>query len=218
MEPSNYRPISLTSVICKAMEKIIVGHIRHFLAEHEIISDQQHGFCPHRSTVSYLLLCLSSWTSKFNNREPVDVVYLDYEKAFDKVPTTRLLMKLNHIGIRGKLLQWIEAFLRERTFRVRVGDTLSCQRKIDSGVPQGSVLGPVLYIIYTFDLPGTMKCNVSIFADDTKIFANPLVDYAKLQSDLDTTANWSKEWLINLNAEKCTVLHIGTQILVFHTN
>lgn len=211
LEPANYRPISLTSVVCKAMEKVIVHHIRKFLASHKIIGEQQHGFCPHRSTVSNLLSCLSSWTASFNAREPIDVIYLDYEKAFDKVPTTRLLQKLEFIGIRGKLLSWIEAFLRQRTLRVRVGETLSDQREIHSGVPQGSVLGPVLYIIYTFDLPRCLQCPVSIFADDTKIFANPLVDYTHLQADLDRVANWSKDWLINLNSTKCTVLHIGNK-------
>lgn len=209
LEPSNYRPISLTSVVCKAMEKIIVKHIRHFFTNHKIIPEQQHGFCPHRSTVSNLLACLSSWTKHFNKREPVDVIYLDYEKAFDKVPIRRLLHKLEFVGIRGQLLKWIEAFLRQRTLRVRVGDTLSEHREIHSGVPQGSVLGPVLYILYTFDLPQHLECNVSIFADDTKIFGNPLIDYDRLQEDLNRIANWSKEWLINLNASKCTVLHIG---------
>ncbi|KAI5643880.1 reverse transcriptase (RNA-dependent DNA polymerase) domain-containing protein [Phthorimaea operculella] len=155
--------------------------------------------------------CYRAWTESFNNKDPIDVIYLDYEKAFDKVPITRLLQKLEFVGNRGKLLQWIEAFLRERTFRVRIGDTVSEQRQIKSGVPQGSVLGPVLYIIFSFDLPRCLQSNVSIFADDTKIFANPLLDYDRLQADLDRIANWSKEWLIKLNAGKCTVLHIGSK-------
>ncbi|KAI8426269.1 hypothetical protein MSG28_005157 [Choristoneura fumiferana] len=139
----------------------------------------------HTSTVSNLLSCLSSWTRSFTEREPVDVVYLDYEKAFDKVPTTRLLQKLEFVGIRGKLLNWIEAFLRH-TFRVRIGETLSEEREILSGVPQGSVLGPVLYIIYTFDLPCSLHCRISTFADDTKIFANPLLEF---DDDLNTIAD-----------------------------
>lgn len=209
LEPSNYRPISLTCVGCKAMEKIIVRHIRNFISELPVISDRQHGFCPRRSTVSNLLSCLSSWTKSFNEKEPIDVIYLDYEKAFDKVPITRLLLKLDFIGIRGKLLKWIEAFLRHRTYQVRVGEALSDRKNVLSGVPQGSVLGPVLYILYTFDLPHSLQCNVRTFADDTKVFANPLIDYDRLQSDLNKIAAWSKEWLINLNASKCSVLHIG---------
>ncbi|CAK1590159.1 unnamed protein product [Parnassius mnemosyne] len=104
LEPSNYRPISLTSVVCKVLEKIIVKHIRNFLSNYKVIPIQQHCFCPHRSTISNLLLCLSSWTKYFNEREPIDVIYLDYEKAFDKVPTRELLQKLECVGIRGKLL------------------------------------------------------------------------------------------------------------------
>lgn len=88
---------------------------------------------------------------------------------------------------------------------------MSHHRKVHSGVPQGSALGPVLYIIYTFDLPHCLQTNVSIFADDTKIFANPLIDYDRLQDDLNTIVNWSKKWLINLNASKCTVLHVGSR-------
>ncbi|CAH2108818.1 unnamed protein product [Euphydryas editha] len=211
LEPRNYRPISLTSVVCKVMEKIIVKHIRQFLSRHQIIGQQQHGFCPRRSTTSNLLSCLSSWVNSFNIRDPIDVIYLDYEKAFDEVPTGRLLQKLEFIGIRGKLLKWIESFLRQRTFRVKIGDSFSDEKEILSGVPQGSVLGPVLFIIYTFDLPKCLTCNVSMFADDTKIFANPLISSERLQNDLSHITNWSKEWLLKLNVDKCIVLHIGTR-------
>lgn len=158
-----------------------------------------------------LLSCLSLWVEQFNTRQPTDVIYLDYEKAFDKVPIKRLLHKLSHVGIRGKLLKWIESFLQHRTFQVRIGEELSGQREVLSGVPQGSVLGPVLFIIYTFDLPHSVQSHISIFADDTKLFGNPLLDYDRLQSDLNAIANWSKEWLLSLNATKCTVLHIGNR-------
>ncbi|CAG4966040.1 unnamed protein product [Parnassius apollo] len=94
LDPANYRPISLTSVVCKVMEKIIVKHMRQFLKKQQTIGKQQHGFCPHRSTISSLMSCLSSWVNSQNDREPIDVIYLDYEKAFDKVPIGRLLHKL----------------------------------------------------------------------------------------------------------------------------
>ncbi|CAG5041018.1 unnamed protein product, partial [Parnassius apollo] len=98
LDPANYRPISLTSVVCKVIEKIIVKHMRQFLNKQQTIGKQQHGFYPHRSTISSLMSCLSSWVNSQNDREPIDVIYLDYEKAFDKVPIGRLLHKLEYVG------------------------------------------------------------------------------------------------------------------------
>ncbi|XP_063542119.1 uncharacterized protein LOC134750819 [Cydia strobilella] len=121
---ANYRPISLTSIVCKTMEKIIVTELRNFISKENVIINEQHGFIPKRSTVTNLLVCLDKWTRDWDNRQPTDVIYLDYEKAFDRVPIRRLIAKLEHFGIRGQLLEWISDFLTHRIFKVRVGETL----------------------------------------------------------------------------------------------
>lgn len=123
--------------------------------------------------VSNLLSCLSVWTGHFNKN--VDVIYLDFEKAFDKVPISRLLQKFAFIEIRGKLLGWIEAFLGQTTFQVGVGDVMSDHRETHSGV--GSVLGPVLYIVYTFDLPAAYSVM--------SVYLTPFIDHDRLQDDLN---------------------------------
>ncbi|CAH2106015.1 unnamed protein product [Euphydryas editha] len=121
-----------------------------------------------------------------------------------------LIAKLEHFGIRGQLLQWISDFLTDRKFRVRVGDTLSETHNVYSGVPQGSVLGPILFGIFITDLKSVVKSYLSIFADDTKIMGNPLISHNIIQQDLDRIGQWTQDWLMSLNAAKCTVLHIGS--------
>jgi hypothetical protein len=119
----NYRPISLTSICCKLMERIISKQLTEFALNHNVIPKEQHGFLPGRSVFTCHLHCLNKWTSDLDNSRPVDVVYLDFEKAFDRVPQRRLLLKLQHFGVRGLMLRWIQAFLSNRTFSVKVRDS-----------------------------------------------------------------------------------------------
>lgn len=209
LSPANYRPISLTSHVCKIMEKIIVRKMTPFLLDNNVIPTQQHGFLPGRSTVSNLLLNLNAWTTEIDNGFPVDVVYLDFEKAFDRVPLRRLLHKLEHYGIRGNLLHWIEDFLKGRSFCVRINGVCSKPFEVLSGVPQGSVLGPLLFNIYISDLAQCIKSTVSFYADDTKFFTNPITHPTLIQEDLFRIDKWSRLWLLTLNATKCSVLHLG---------
>lgn len=205
----NYRPISLTSALCKCMEKIIVKELTEFFLEAHIIPAEQHGFLPKKSTFTNLLTRLNQWTQADDNHEPIDVIYLDFEKAFDKIPIEYLIYKLEHYGVRGRLLHLIRGFLNERTFQVRIGSTLSSEHTVCSGVPQGSVLGPLLFIVYLSDLYQGLKTNHSSFADDTNIFCNPLLQYNDLQEDLETIKLWTQKWKMPINESKCTVLHIG---------
>lgn len=108
---SNYRPISLTSLLCKTMEKIISKDLRNFLSREHVILDEQHGFIQGISTVTNLLSCVDMWTSNWDNRQPTDVIYLDYKTAFDRVPIIRLVSKLEHFGIHGNLHRWISIHL-----------------------------------------------------------------------------------------------------------
>ena len=205
----NYRQISLTPIEVKIMERIISDAMIPFLLENNAIPTQQHGFLPGRSTTTNLLSCLNDWTLSFDKNEPVDVIYLDFSKAFDKVPLNRLLKKMRHCGLDGHLLGWITDFLNNRKFRVKVGQNLSQVKYVLSGVPQGSVLGPLLYLIYTCDVPSMLTCKCSLYADDTKIYSNPLIDSIQLQLDLDNIVKWCDDWLIPLNINKCVVLHMG---------
>ena len=207
--PENYRPISLTSALSKCMEKTITKEMTNFLLQSNVIPTTQHGFLTNRSIDSNLLSCLNNWTQMHDDGQPIDVVYLDFKKAFDKVPFRRLLYKLDHSGIRGQLLRWIQNFLTGRKFQVRANSVLSKERHVKSGVPQGSVLGPLLFLVYISDMSSEMKSNVSFYADDTKMFTNPTQNPNFLQSDLQLVELWTETWLMSLNVNKCTVLHIG---------
>jgi hypothetical protein len=207
-DSKNYRPISLTCIVSKVYEKILRNHILQFVQP--FISKQQHGFLPRVSCLSNLLECLDTVYGIIEEDKCADVIYLDFQKAFDSVPHKRLTAKLEAYGITGKMLRVIEDFLTERTFRVRVGGTYSRWFKVTSGVPQGTVLGPLLFLIYINDLPDEIKCFVSLFADDVKMVTR-CNEFSLAQKDLQKLEEWQKKWLLTFNTidNKCKVLHIG---------
>ena len=209
---SNYRPVSLTSVICKVMESVVRDQLLEHLISTGQLSDAQHGFVPKRSCVTQLLTTMEDWTALLENREPVDVIYTDFRKAFDSVPHRRLLSKLHSYGIRGKLLRWLEAFLTGRRQRVTVNGALSNWTEVSSGIPQGSVLGPVLFTLFVNDLPREVTSTVQLFADDMKMYRGigTGIGHDLLQEDLDRLAAWSLKWMLPLNVAKCSTLHLGT--------
>lgn len=209
LNPANYRPISLTSIICKCMERLILNKLKSFLYKGNLIPPQQHGFVEKRSTITNLLYCLDKWSQYFDNHDPLDIFYLDFERAFDKVPHRRLLLKLKHFGIQGALLKWIESYLTGRTFQVKVGNSLSSRFDVLSGVPQGAVLAPTLFGIFVTDLCSVFQSESCFFADDVKYFGNPRIQSGSLREDLDRIQEWTKDWIIKLNPAKCSVLHIG---------
>jgi len=139
------------------------------------------------------------------------VVYLDYRKAFDSVPHRRLIEKLKSFGIDGKLLKWMDDFLTSRTMKVGLRGTFSQLPEVLSGVPQGSVLGPLLFLLYVNELPSWIKCDMKMFADDTKLWCRIKTDAESvvLQADLDSLQSWSDTWQLKFNADKCKVMHIG---------
>ena len=208
-DPSNYRPISLTCILCKVYEKIIRNHILEHVSEN--ISRMQHGFMIGRSCLSNLLESFDIINDFLSEGETVDIFYLDFQKAFDSVPHYRLLMKLKSFGINNKTLDTISDFLSGRTFRVKVGNASSDDFPVGSGIPQGSVLGPLLFLLYINDLPNSILNSVSLFADDLKMYGKSCMKNT-LQTDLDHLSKWQNIWLLKFNTKdnKCKVMHAGT--------
>ena len=207
----NYRPVSLTSVICKLLERLIKGHMVDFLVKHKLLNSSQHGFLKARSCLTNKLCFLEEITKWIDVGSPVDIIYLDFQKAFDKVPHQRLLLKLKAHGIGDSTTDWIEQWLTGRRQRVVVDGEVSNWKSVLSGVPQGSVLGPILFLIYINDLDDSITSNVLKFADDTKLFRKVITDGDKqhLQNDLDRLVKWSEKWQMLFNFGKCKCLHTG---------
>ena len=169
--PRSFRPVSITSILARVFEKILKSVIVNHLETCAVIPPQQHGFRTGRSTVTQMLETLNDWTAELSNNHPVDVIYFDFEKAFDKVNHQLLVSKLHQVGIHHRIIDWIAAYLSDRSFRVVIGSSFSMPRRVLSGIPQGSVLAPILFNIYTFDLPflctpAPVRCKM--FADDIK--------------------------------------------------
>ena len=157
------------------------------------------AFSNHLSTVirearlfvqSNLLCCLSAWTSDIDLGRPVDILRLDFSKAFDKVPKSRLLHKLQHLGIQGNLLGWIDSFVSDRTFRVKVGDGLSRSVDVVNEMPQGSVRGPLIFVAYSADIKNTITSPFAMFADHIKLDSS-CANYRDLERDLRAIYDWT---------------------------
>ena len=210
---SNYRPVSLTCVICKVMESIVRDHITKYLIQNKLFSDKQYGFIKGRSSTLQLLNMLDSWTNCLEDGGQIDVIYTDFEKAFDKVPHKRLLSKLQSYGIAAELIKWIEGFLLFRRQQVRVNSGYSYFTSVLSGIPQGSILGPLLFVIYINDLPSPIMdlVNCYLFADDAKLCKHVqiLSDSEELQKAFYMLRLWSEQWLLKLNFTKCSILSVS---------
>ena len=209
--PGNYRPVSLTAIVCKLFEGFIRDSLSSHFKNQNLLSDDQYGFTSGRSCVTQLLTTVTDWMQELDSGKPVDAVYLDLKKAFDTVPHRRLLNKLKGYVIDGCLLTWISDFLSDRTQYVNINGNVSESVRVTSGVPQGSVLGPILFIYYINDLPDCVSCKTKIFADDTKAYSRmtSLEDRDNLQSDINNLVSWTDTWLLRFNSDKCKILHLG---------
>ena len=216
----NYRPVSLTSIVCKLMESILREHITKHLVNSKLLSDKQYGFISKRSTVTQLLSFLDKCCESTSEGRVVDCVYFDFAKAFDTVPHRRLCKKLAAYGIKGPILKWITSFLEGRKQLVRVNQANSTTNHVISGIPQGSVLGPLLFVLYINDLPDKVISSILLFADDTKIFktVDSIIDSLVIQNDINELEKWSKEWLLQFHPDKCHVLTIGKLTNIRHAH
>ena len=208
---ANYRPISLTSIICKIMESFVKEVIIDHLTNKNLISSKQFGFINGRSTTSQLLIFVDKCADIIAGKGIADTIYFDFAKAFDTVPFRRLKKKLEGYGINGQIGDWVNDFLTDRTQLVRVNGDSSDPVSVLSGIPQGSVLGPILFVIFINDLPDVVNSTMYLFADDTKLMKEiqSPQDVVVLQNDVSEMDCWSKTWLIKFNLDKCHVLTFG---------
>ena len=210
-QPANYRPVSLTSVVCKLLEHVVHSSVMKHFETHSILKDNQHGFRKKRSCETQLITTIHEIASNIAQKDQVDVILLDFAKAFDKVPHQRLLQKLTYYGVRGKTNNWIGSFLRNRHQQVVLDGATSTTADVLSGVPQGTVLGPLLFLAYINDLPDMITSSSSkLFADDSMLFRVILddIDRASLQSDLSALEDWERQWQMSFNPSKCSVIRI----------
>jgi len=215
-QPLNYRPISLTSTICRLFERMLVEDLLYHLRQNTLITDNQYGFLPGRSTELQLLNSIKPWVQTLDNGRFVDNVNIDFAKAFDTVSHPKLLHKLLNYGVSGNVHSWIASFLSNRRQRVKVGNSYSEYETVKSGVPQGSCIGPILFLIYINDVPEICSPEVTLqlFADDTKLFSSQRYVFERniLQENLNRFAAWACTWQLHIAEEKCNVLSIGNVV------
>ncbi|XP_072107366.1 uncharacterized protein [Mobula birostris] len=210
-QKGNYTPVSLMSVVGKLLESIVKDEVTEYLEAYDKIGRIQHGFLKGKSCLTNLLQFFKEIASRLDKGDAVDVLYLDFQKVFDKVPHMRLLNKIRAHGITGKLHTWIERWLIGRKQRVGIKVSYSGWLPATSGVPQGSVLGPLFFTLYINDLDYGIDGFVAKFADDTKIGggAGSAEETESLQRDLDRLEEWAEKWQMKYNVGKCMVMHFG---------
>jgi hypothetical protein len=223
-DPGNYRPVSLTSVCCKSMERIVVARLVDYLESNDLLSPLQFGFRKARSTEDQMLLVYSEVAEMVDEGMVVDMALLDFSKAFDVVSHTILLEKLRFLGVSEVLVGWVRGFLSGRVMSVSVDGICSGARDVLSGVPQGSVLGPILFLVYVNHLTHRLGSRFGAFADDFKIYLHyqrqdvlEVDGMATLQRDLDAIFEVAASWNLFLNPAKCVVMRFSRHFAGINT-
>ena len=219
-EPLNYRPISLTSVCCKTFERIVVSQLTVYLEENNLLSPYQFGFRSGRSVSDQLLYTYDYITQAYDGGLSVDVIFFDFRKAFDVVNHRLLLRKLSCIGVEGYLLGWLKDYLVNRKMKVVVHGSQSRQMNVCSGVPQGSVIGPVLFLVYINHVVSQLSCKFCLFADDLKLYlassrtkSDYLLSHMNMQSDINLLYRTSVSWGLSFSFGKCVRMNFCRNFL-----
>jgi hypothetical protein len=203
---SNYRPVSLLSILAKVFEKIVFKYLFKYFKENFLISIWQSGFLPGSSTITQFVEIYDQFCRAVNEGKEIRVVFLDISKAFDRVWHRGLLYKLKASGIRGRLLEWLKDYLTDRQQRVVINGEYSEWGSIKAGVPQGSVLGPLLFLIFINDITHVIKyCKIRLFADDTCLFIevdDPEIQALQLNEDLENLNAWANKWHVDFSPPK----------------
>ena len=207
----NYRPVSLLCILSKLLESLITPQIVNHIKANHLACKEQHGFSKGKSTTTNLLEALNIWSEAVMHGIPVDILFLDYSKAFDTVPHRRLVKQVESFGIHGRALAWIQAFLTDRRQLVRANGEHSDFKAVKSGVPQGSILGPVLFTLYVNDIPSLLETIISMYADDTKLYTAITSESSitSLKLDLRKLEEWAKIMQMKFHPAKCKVMHLG---------
>ncbi|MFH4981392.1 hypothetical protein AB6A40_008101 [Gnathostoma spinigerum] len=189
------------------MESIIKDNIVSHFMQKNLFSKCQFGFLRRHSTETQLLSYLHDIYSSVNSGKYVQSLYIDFAKAFDTISHPKLIYKLAHYGICGLLLSWCSSFLKDRSQRVTVNGVISHSVPVTSGVPQGTVLGPLFFLIYINDLPESTKVSCKLFADDVKFYC--CNDSRALITAITSIEKWANMWQMKISSEKCSVIHFG---------
>ena len=210
----NYRPISLLNSVSKVMERLVFNHIYPVVSPQ--INSAQHGFMKHRSTTTQLIDTYSDISRNLDSGSQTDIIFLDFAKAFDSVPHDLIVHKLKTFGFGSNLLQWIENYLQGRYQSVMIEGQVSSPLPVTSGVPQGSIIGPLLFVLYINDICDVCTSFMKLYADDAKLYRNikSRQDVLSLQNDLNALFLWSKIWRMNFNISKCKFMSICRKVKI----
>lgn len=214
-DPSNYRPVSLLCSSEKSFERIIFKHLFNHLQGNHILTSLQSGFIPGDSTVNQLTFLYNTFCQALDAGKEIRVVFCDVSKAFDRVWHEGLLLKLEAAGISGSLLHWFRSYLSNRKQRVVLPGVQSEWRSVRAGVPQGSILGPLLFLLFINDIVEDINSNIRLFADDTSLFIvvdNPETAAEILNLDIKKIMMWAKKWLVSFNPVKTDALLISRKV------
>ena len=212
---SNYRPISLLNSEDKVFERLIFKHLYNHLKDNNLLTPLQSGFIPGDSTVNQLAFLYNTFCKALDSGKEVRVVFLDISKAFDRVWHAGLIHKLKAAGVSGKMLLWFQNYLSDRKQRVILPGAVSDWTDIKAGVPQGSILGPLLFLLYINDIVNDINSSIRLFADDTSLFIivdNPVTSAEQLNFDLRKVLLWADTWLVSFNVTKTEALLISRKI------
>ena len=210
-DPKNHRPIHLTSGFSRLYELIVHDKTTAYLIDNSLLSKSQYGFLPGRSSCSQLLNCTYDWLWSYLNKETVDVIYLDIAKAFDSVSHEKLIVVLQSYGINNELINWFKEFLKLRYQRVCIGNYMSSPIHVKSGVPQGGVIAPLVFVVYLDGMikdveAKTQDVKMMLFADDSKLYSNNPVE---LQTALNTSISWTENRQLKVAPHKCHQLQLS---------